>query len=415
MPPRHAYWTILVDNQPTAFRAHEAEELQPTLNRLKEKHPSAVMMWFERGRLWESREAARAEFPARSDRRGPSGRREDRSEARPEQHSRDEGGEGDARPPRDPNWRPGGDHKDPRQKYKDAKKAKWQRFKQNVRARHEERRERSRPPGDEAPPRSDGRDAPREDRRRKSDGARGGWKPKGPPRERAEFKGRDDRPPRGTWQDRERPGGDRPRGNWRDDRSGGWRPKGPPPGEDNRQGREERKPWPKRESRTDEWRNRPSRDNDRSGDWRERPARDRDRPTPDWRDRPPRDSDRFGEGRDRPPRDRDRPKPEWRDRPKPEWRDRDRPKPDWRDNPGGDRREDRRFEDRRGPGARTGDRRPWGTKPGAPKGPGRKPWGSKPHGAGPSGRKPFGSGNRPKPAPGGPRRPRGPKKPRDDE
>ena len=40
MPPRHAYWTILVDNQPTAFRAHEPEELLPTLNRLKEKHAS---------------------------------------------------------------------------------------------------------------------------------------------------------------------------------------------------------------------------------------------------------------------------------------------------------------------------------------------------------------------------------------
>ena len=43
MPPRHAYWTIIVDDQPTAFRAHDAEELEPTLNRLKEKHPSAVM------------------------------------------------------------------------------------------------------------------------------------------------------------------------------------------------------------------------------------------------------------------------------------------------------------------------------------------------------------------------------------
>ncbi len=36
---------------------------------------------------------------------------------------------------RDSKWRPGGEHKDPRQKYKDAKKAKWTRFKQNIRAR----------------------------------------------------------------------------------------------------------------------------------------------------------------------------------------------------------------------------------------------------------------------------------------
>ncbi len=38
---------------------------------------------------------------------------------------------------KDKNWRPGGEHKDPRQKYKDAKKAKWGRFKQTVRKRWE--------------------------------------------------------------------------------------------------------------------------------------------------------------------------------------------------------------------------------------------------------------------------------------
>src|SRR5262245_171650 len=101
MPPRHAYWTILVDDQPTAFRAHDAEELLPTLNRLKQKNGTAVMKWFERGQLWDSREAAHA---------SPS-----------ERESRDR------------NWRPGGEHRDPRQPYKDAKKARWQRFKQNVR------------------------------------------------------------------------------------------------------------------------------------------------------------------------------------------------------------------------------------------------------------------------------------------
>jgi hypothetical protein len=37
--------------------------------------------------------------------------------------------------PRDKKWRPGGDHQDPRQKFKDAKKAKWTRFKQAIRAR----------------------------------------------------------------------------------------------------------------------------------------------------------------------------------------------------------------------------------------------------------------------------------------
>ncbi len=38
---------------------------------------------------------------------------------------------------RDSKWRPGGAHKDPRQKYIDAKKAKWSKFKKNIRTKHE--------------------------------------------------------------------------------------------------------------------------------------------------------------------------------------------------------------------------------------------------------------------------------------
>jgi hypothetical protein len=124
MPPRHAYWTILVDDQPTAFRAHDAEELIPTLNRLKQKHSSAVLKWFERGQLWDSRDDARAKGLGRGERRW-EGPRPDRSEPSP---------------PRDRNWRPGGDHRDPRQKYTDAKKAKWARFKKNIRDRSERAR-----------------------------------------------------------------------------------------------------------------------------------------------------------------------------------------------------------------------------------------------------------------------------------
>ena len=59
MPPRHAYWTILIGDSPTAFRAREREELLPTFERLRAKQPDAVMKWFERGRLWESPEEAR--------------------------------------------------------------------------------------------------------------------------------------------------------------------------------------------------------------------------------------------------------------------------------------------------------------------------------------------------------------------
>ena len=69
MPPRHAYWTILIDNQPTAFRAHDPEELLPTLNRLREKNDSAVMKWFERGQLFDSRDAAREAGMGRGERR----------------------------------------------------------------------------------------------------------------------------------------------------------------------------------------------------------------------------------------------------------------------------------------------------------------------------------------------------------
>ena len=249
MPPRYAYWTILVDDQPTAFRAGSQDDLMPTFKRLKEKHPSAVMMWFQNGKLWPSRidaqEAmrARGELGRRGDERQQGGfrdrdRRPSRAE-KPEWKPKGEftpapkrserpdwkprtsrprdlkttekldwkpkgdfkpewkpkgsspkgsfdrerkpawtpkpagpqarrtsasgklewkpKGEGASRPEarspekrkwipkeeykkslgieakRDGKWRPGGEHRDPRQKYKDAKKAKWGRFKQTIR------------------------------------------------------------------------------------------------------------------------------------------------------------------------------------------------------------------------------------------------------------------------------------------
>src|SRR5262245_10105348 len=66
MPPRYAYWTIIAGGLPTAFRATTREELLPTFQRLREKHPDAVMKWFARGKLWDSPEAARVR---RDDRR----------------------------------------------------------------------------------------------------------------------------------------------------------------------------------------------------------------------------------------------------------------------------------------------------------------------------------------------------------
>ncbi len=197
--PAMRYWTILVDDQPTAFRAHEPEELLPTLNRLKEKHASAVMKWFERGQLWESRDAAREAGEA-------GGERRDRT------------------------WRPGGEHRDPRQPYKDAKKAKWQRFKQGIRARWEEKQARPEEPVDPesfTPPHGDPLrpeidKPPSRPRARDNDRdnpPRGGFdKPRGPRRDDGDRRDRDDRPR------------SEPRGDERRERSE-WRPKGPPRGD----------------------------------------------------------------------------------------------------------------------------------------------------------------------------------------
>ena len=41
MPPRHAYWTIILEGKPTAFRAHTQEELLPTFKQLQAQHPDA--------------------------------------------------------------------------------------------------------------------------------------------------------------------------------------------------------------------------------------------------------------------------------------------------------------------------------------------------------------------------------------
>lgn len=92
MPPRYSYWTILAGGLPTAFRAAERADLLPTFNRIRDKHPDAEMKWFARGRLWESPEAAQEDLQ--------------RVRAR-----------------RDREWRPGGDHRDPRKKSADVRRA----------------------------------------------------------------------------------------------------------------------------------------------------------------------------------------------------------------------------------------------------------------------------------------------------
>lgn len=113
MPPRFVYWTILAGGLPTAFRATEREELLPTFQRIKEKHPDAEMKYFAQGKLWDSPEDARAarEAERRGERRG------------------EQGGEGGGkREFRGRDWRPGGEHRDPRQKFADAKRDRNQRW-----------------------------------------------------------------------------------------------------------------------------------------------------------------------------------------------------------------------------------------------------------------------------------------------
>lgn len=116
MPPRFAYWTIIIDDAPTAFRAARIEDLLPTFQRLKSRHPSAVLKWFQSGRLWDSREEAREKLRA-GYRPGPAGELIPPDEAR--RRGRD--------------WRPGGAHRDPREPYRRAKKARWRRLKKALR------------------------------------------------------------------------------------------------------------------------------------------------------------------------------------------------------------------------------------------------------------------------------------------
>jgi hypothetical protein len=220
MPPRFVYWTIIAGGLPTAFRATEREELLPTFKRIQEKHPDAVMKYFARGRLWESAEEAKQAADARRA-RAP----------------RNDGARG-----RD--WRPGGEHRDPRQTFKDAKK------KRNLDWRKErfERRQgaaaappREKPHGD--PLREAAARRPRggdlksggPPRNRKQSGERP-WRPSGPPGDRKRFDGAPgERKPGGAPRDRkfDKPSRDRkidgpPRD--REPTSGvrPWRPKGPP-------------------------------------------------------------------------------------------------------------------------------------------------------------------------------------------
>lgn len=94
MPPRHAYWTILIDSKPTAFRATKQEELLPTLAQLQRTNTDVVMKWFARGKIWENPE--QAQWATRN------------VDGRADSRGRD--------------WRPGGSHEDPRARFERKKR-----------------------------------------------------------------------------------------------------------------------------------------------------------------------------------------------------------------------------------------------------------------------------------------------------
>ena len=94
MPPRYAYWTILIDGKATAFRAKESEELLPTLNQLRRKNEDVLLRYFSRGKLWDSPEQALWA-------------------------AKNAGGFGEKR---GAGWRPGGTHEDPRARFDKKRK-----------------------------------------------------------------------------------------------------------------------------------------------------------------------------------------------------------------------------------------------------------------------------------------------------
>jgi hypothetical protein len=115
MPPRYVYWTIIYGNAATSFRAGTREELLPTLKQLQSRHPDAVMKFFARGKLWDSEEEARQWRDERQRRDRPPD-----EQRRPAEH-------------RGKDWRPGGKHRDPRDRFKVPRDVKRKRFADRLR------------------------------------------------------------------------------------------------------------------------------------------------------------------------------------------------------------------------------------------------------------------------------------------
>jgi hypothetical protein len=162
----------------------------PTLRQLQARHPDAVMKWFARGRLWHTPEEAQLASTLRS-RPAPADRRS-------------------------PGWRPGGEHRDPRERFKVPRDEKRRRFARDRRAKswapkgdrpaeprppHEQR-----PPRESRPPRENQSRPPRENQPRPPRDAE--RPPRGSQEERRPYGNLQGRPPRGS-NERRPPQGDR--------------------------------------------------------------------------------------------------------------------------------------------------------------------------------------------------------------
>ncbi len=202
MARHHAFWVILSGAVPTAFRSPRREDLLPTLHQLQRTQSDVTLRWFDRGKLWDSPDAAKIALI--EGRRQTSGRNSD--------------------------WRPGGAHKDPRARYQLTRDQKRARFKQRQRRDFDAKPEL--PPGS---PDSQGTRPPfdrdrQQDRWRKPQG----WRPFKPhgDRPRGDREGGDQRGERGPEHrgpDHRGPGQGRPPFRDRRDRPFGDRPFGDRP------------------------------------------------------------------------------------------------------------------------------------------------------------------------------------------
>lgn len=116
MATPHRCWVILVGDVPTSFRAREREDLVPAFKQLQRTQPTVALRWFERGRVWESPDAAQAAIKLAA------------TAAREKRPRREPGAE----PRRGRDWRPGGEHKDPRARFELTRDQKRAKFKRNL-------------------------------------------------------------------------------------------------------------------------------------------------------------------------------------------------------------------------------------------------------------------------------------------